>query len=1092
MRKLAYLLPVALLASTLTACSPAPEGIALARPAATTVKMDFQHRPLPEIPLPNDIATRADLSSATGLRVNASQVAPTAMEIRVRQKVDALDGWGVFQPISIPFTGPLDVRTIVERHRDVHYDLEDDVIYLIDVDPDSAAFGQVHHLDLGNGNYPVVVERQTQYWANDPRAYTLSLGFEEVDEDLNGNGVLDPGEDTDGDGLLDEPNYLPGADPDPTDLAARADALMSFYEKQTDTLIVRPMLPLQERTTYAVVVTRRLLDADGQPVGSPYEWIHHLAQTAALEPLAEALAEAHTFRGAPVDLGIALEDVAYAFTFTTQTVEAGWKAVRDGLYGHGLQAHIGERFPAKIDSLLELRDWDHFPDMEKPHIVHGEQWAEIMRVLGPGVIGMREDSVRYQQMIEGIGYIDYFVIGSFCSPQLYARGGGEPFLGGGCDDAAYDPDGLRADEDYIPDRDWANLNDQAWPEDLDSVPVETRPERVYFTLAVPRKEVSARGEGQPADVIIAGHGYGSNRFEGMQWAAYWARHGQATLSIDGPSHGIGVSDAELSLVRGILGPQGASALIDAIFSDRAWDQDGDGSVDSAADFWTGYLFHTRDVVRQFALDYMQLIRIVRSFDGETTWDVDTDGRPGGELKGLAGDFDGDGEVDIGRGSQLTMIGGSLGGMMSMVMGSVEPELTAVAPLAGGGGVTDLGMRTTQGGAVEGFMLRSMGPFFIANVDLGGGPTRVAQIVPDLNDATTVPIADVVGVSVGDTMVVENLDSGERACGLVAADGGVRAPLAADKDDPIAIRFFAGAVNLPGTECEVPESAELILELSEFEIGGGFQYRSIPAGDPLVALAEGMGLPRAHPDLRRFVGIGQLVLDASDMAVLGRHAQVDPMTYPGTGQTTGSHILQITTQGDTSVAVAGGMSFGRAAGLIEWLEDRPDLGTTENQYLIDTHVAEGVHTIPRHFDGAGRSVHFDVENFSQGTHPWGAATYPTTTTPLHIGLGKTDPLGGKSASFFPLTNPTGAHGFDQPGEMTDDARAACAAACQPDPTACGCDTLWAWDVGNFLVNMAGDYLRHGGKQLKIDHCLVDGSCADALPAPAPRDRAELDE
>ena len=77
-------------------------------------------------------------------------------------------------------------------------------------------------------------------------------------------------------------------------------------------------------------------------------------------------------------------------------------------------------------------------------------------------------------------------------------------------------------------------------------------------------------------------------------------------------------------------------------------------------------------------------------------DLDTDGRPGGELSGLAGDFDGDGVVDIGKGSQITMVGGSLGGMMSMVMGSVEPELDAIAPMAGGGGVTDLGMRTTQG------------------------------------------------------------------------------------------------------------------------------------------------------------------------------------------------------------------------------------------------------------------------------------------------------------------------------------------------------------------------------------------------------------
>ena len=45
------------------------------------------------------------------------------------------------------------------------------------------------------------------------------------------------------------------------DLAARADALMTFYESETNTLIARPVEPLRERTTYAVVVTRRLLDS---------------------------------------------------------------------------------------------------------------------------------------------------------------------------------------------------------------------------------------------------------------------------------------------------------------------------------------------------------------------------------------------------------------------------------------------------------------------------------------------------------------------------------------------------------------------------------------------------------------------------------------------------------------------------------------------------------------------------------------------------------------------------------------------------------------------------------------------------------------
>jgi hypothetical protein len=55
-------------------CSPPPEGIASSRPASTTVKVDFFHRPLLEIPLPNDIATRFDATSPTLRRINASMI----------------------------------------------------------------------------------------------------------------------------------------------------------------------------------------------------------------------------------------------------------------------------------------------------------------------------------------------------------------------------------------------------------------------------------------------------------------------------------------------------------------------------------------------------------------------------------------------------------------------------------------------------------------------------------------------------------------------------------------------------------------------------------------------------------------------------------------------------------------------------------------------------------------------------------------------------------------------------------------------------------------------------------------------------------
>jgi len=407
----AALLSGAVLALTLSCgLGVEPEGLYPAKTAATTVKMDFFNRPLPEIPLPNDIATRYDPTSATGRRINASMVAPTRFEARTRKLIAELDGWGIIQPITIPFTGPLSIKSIWDGHRkDKNYDLKDDVVFLINVDPKSPGYGKAHHLDVGHGNYPVVLESLDKYWKNGPRDWTLSLLFEEADEDKNKNGKLDPGEDTDADGELDKPNYLP-ADllankklPEKTDLAGRADALMTFYERQSNTLILRPMMPLSERTTYAVVVTRRLKDAKGKPVGSPYPYINHTAQNTALATLAKVLPK-----------GLSMDDVAFAFSYTTQSVISQFKAVRDGLYGHGAQKHLATQFPARLKSIEQCKDTNYvkFAGMKNPYIVHKEQFLEMFKMV-TDLLGIKKGTVQYDLALKYQQYVDYQVMGSF-------------------------------------------------------------------------------------------------------------------------------------------------------------------------------------------------------------------------------------------------------------------------------------------------------------------------------------------------------------------------------------------------------------------------------------------------------------------------------------------------------------------------------------------------------------------------------------------------------------------------------------------------------------------------------------------------------
>ncbi len=200
--------------------------------SGTIVQWDLLARPLPRIPLPNDIATRIDDSSPTGRRLNVSLLATTRFEMRMRDGFDRLDGFGTYGAITVPFAGPLDVEALWERHNGGPWpdggpnrdDFRDDAVFLINVDPDCARFGEEIALDIGRGRFPVVLDGHATrtpdpdapdgYRLNegdnvafeyDPHAESNNLLYEERDEDLNGNGILDPGEDTDFDGKLDKP-----------------------------------------------------------------------------------------------------------------------------------------------------------------------------------------------------------------------------------------------------------------------------------------------------------------------------------------------------------------------------------------------------------------------------------------------------------------------------------------------------------------------------------------------------------------------------------------------------------------------------------------------------------------------------------------------------------------------------------------------------------------------------------------------------------------------------------------------------------------------------------------------------------------------
>jgi hypothetical protein len=406
-----------------------PEGLAKAPSGnGPVITWDLDARPFPEIPFPNDAGTRVDKSSPTGKRLNFSQIADTWLETDLRMKVDTLTGFGIFGNASISFEDLIDINIIIERHQKNNI-FEDDAVFLFNIQPGSKNYGKPVLLDLGRGNFPLQTERNDNYFPNDPRVYGSNLFLETYEEDANGNGEFDIGEDTDFDGVFDHPNvFVNGAwvNEAPASLPGNPrniiddvlpywTNLVDFYERETNTLIMRPVLPLEEESVYAVVITNRLKglpdkDNIAWPVRSPFEYINHTAQTEELERL----------KGILPRYGLTMDDVAFAWKFTTGSQTRDMVAIRKGLYGYGTMGYLANRFPAEMD----MYEFDiDIPEvmLPNPYFIKA---ADLIGALGAltGLIDLEDalgvSAEDVQQLFASYDYVDYFFFASFDSPDF--------------------------------------------------------------------------------------------------------------------------------------------------------------------------------------------------------------------------------------------------------------------------------------------------------------------------------------------------------------------------------------------------------------------------------------------------------------------------------------------------------------------------------------------------------------------------------------------------------------------------------------------------------------------------------------------------
>ncbi len=989
-----------LLTLALAACTPeTPLGLAVSRGGnGPAVNFDVHHKPLPEIPLPNDFATRFASSSPTNLRVNASiMAAPTQWERATRAGLDQMTGWGTLAPLTVSFDAPLDIENIIARHQRPG-DTDDDTFYVIDVTPGSPDLCKVAHLDVGQGHFPAILDKR-DYYPDEPHPSLETLLFEQEEEDLNGDGILDPGEDTDMDGVLDHPNTRDGFT-GPFDV-------IEFYEKETNTLIARPLYPLREKTTYAVVLTTRLVGKNGEPVKSPFEFINHLGQTPALEELPECLKKHQ----------LSLDDVAFTWSFTTQSITDDYKNLRAGLVnGTGPLAFLHDAYPAEVVE---------YPDSRRPtednlnrKVVPGAQFidfgGQLLNLYGGGI----DTAGGTRELIEDwLNHVDFYATATFESPQFFPR---------------HDAEGK-----LLP------LYAQIMDTHVGTKETFHRKERIPFLLSVPKKR-----EG-PAPVVIFMHGHSGSKLDSLLLMGPMARSGVATIGMDAVSHGLGLGDVEREVVTALTRTWGLDPLAAVMTGDgRGLDQNGDGIIDSGADYFTGYVTHTRDVVRQTAIDLMQMVRLLRSFDGKKTWafDVNGDGQ-----NDLAGDFNGDGTVDLGGPDvPIYVSGASLGGILSSLMGGIEPQVDAIAPILPGGYLAEIGTRSDLGQVRNPLVLRMFGPYIYAHDDASGQPS-LFQMVPDIVKNQKPKLANLPRrLLPGEIAVIRNLKTQEWRCGRVQPSGRLRFAVSSDQGDPL--RFEVYAAELPSRPREGCDPTDYVPEFvidtqsETFE----FQGREYAAGSQIVALGDGFGLRRGSPEARRMFTLAQIALEPADPANFAPYWEGDrTFQYPN-GETVSTRALLLPMTGDPGVPVATAAALMRAAGQVDYLGTDERYGKSQMQVLIDTGFVEGVERTGRHKNPAGQNVLMDVDVLQDVSGSDDGFGTPRLNPPLRLVRESRQP-GGMVGTVFPMMDPRGDHSLPVPKPSLP------------------------FDLGTYVINLAADYLGSGGTRISFDGCMVSNDC-----------------
>lgn len=661
------------------------------------VKFDPLAHPNPIVPLPIDVSTALEEAAHTGRRLNIRHTAPTNFEAEIREEINRLNGFGTFAPVLVSFDGPIDLDTVGPE-----------TIKLINIDQTSSRFGQEVPLDLpldwNLSYYPVEIAP----WAFPPHhPHVLARQ------------------------MLYDPEYQG---------KVGSEEYVDFYERETNTLTLRVIEPMDQETEYMVVLTKGLMGEDGNPVRSPF-----------VEPV-HAVQQLDYLRMLPVlqEKGISPDQIAFAWTFTTQTTTRDLEVISDGIRGIGPMAYLPEKYPPVFTQVADLEtDLDKLfcnrlgdnPCRDNTYILQAELLDPFMGLLdtegaeslirAAGILFVNVDLGFDSRLVVDMDAIDYFVFGRYQTPDFRMSGS-----------------------------DTFQMNyrtGEAW----------TQAEEIPWMIAIPKPSPEHQA---PFPVALHVHGIPALRWQIITEANAWAEKGYATVAVTAPMHEpiASVEDVKIMIrsivstaaaascddssdeacmqegrdkVQGLLDGLGKGAIevvscmlfgkcgaVEGGFDEalevlvtsgffaqllvegRAKDLDGDGNTDHGAIF-TADLFKSRDRIRQHMVEQIQMAQLLKGLEQALVPPAvaDPDAADYEELKQnlLAGDFNLDGVLDLGGTKayapykegqmpsvvigeqQYVRTGLSFGGISGSILAAIEPDIQTYAISVPGGGLTDI-------------------------------------------------------------------------------------------------------------------------------------------------------------------------------------------------------------------------------------------------------------------------------------------------------------------------------------------------------------------------------------------------------------------